>query len=407
MRKLFYFLGGYVKVVVYGRQVGRFLNLCARGDIKIWQVRPEEEDTYSFYMRYKDVWEIKPFLRKTRCRIRIHEKKGLPFRLFKYRKRILFPIAFFLVVFLFGYCSQFVWRIELIGNETISQEELLSYLEEKQAYLGKKTNSISCEELELSLRKDFEEIIWATVYVEGTLLVVQVQEKLPMEEKMPEEDFDCSNIVATKDAVIYSIITRTGTPGVKAGDIIKTGDLLVTGTQEIYDDAGEVKSYLNQRAEADIIGEVTYHYKDTIPIDITVTNYKDSQKKSFFLEIAGRRITLPVPGKKYEQEEIKTTTYQMKLTSQFYLPVYVGYEEAFEVEENTITRTEDEIFAMAEENFLKFLADLEENGVLIIDKNVMIDKVGSNYVAQGTIQARESIGKEIQVEGLEIIDESE
>ena len=135
MRKLFYFLGGYVKVVVYGRQVGRFLNLCARGDIKIWQVRPEEEDTYSYYMRYKDVWEIKPFLRKTRCRIRIHEKKGLPFRLFKYRKRILFPIAFFLVVFLFGYCSQFVWRIELIGNETISQEELLSYLEEKQAYL--------------------------------------------------------------------------------------------------------------------------------------------------------------------------------------------------------------------------------------------------------------------------------
>ena len=114
-----------------------------------------------------------------------------------------------------------------------------------------------------------------------------------------------------------------------------------------------------------------------------------------------------MPGKKYEQEETKTTTYQMKLTSQFYLPVYVGYEEAFEVEENTITRTEDEIFAMAEENFLKFLADLEENGVLIIDKNVMIDKVGSNYVAQGTIQARESIGKEIQVEGLEIIDESE
>lgn len=394
-------------MVVMGRQVGRFLNLCVKGNIKIWQVRPEKEDAYSFYMKYSDVWKIKPFLRKTRCKIRINEKKGLPFGLFRYRKRILFPIAFLMVVFLFGYCSQFVWRIELIGNESISEEEIFAYLEKKQAYLGEKTKAISCEELELSLRKDFEEIIWATVYVEGTLLVVQVQEKLPMDETAREEEFDCSNLVATKDAVVYSIITRAGTPNVKAGDTVKAGDLLVTGSREIYDDAGEVKSYLNQRAEADIIGEVTYYYKDTIPIDITVTNYKDSRKKKFFLEILEKRFTLPVPGKKYEQEETKNTTYQMKLTDQFYLPVYVGYEEAFQVEETTIIRTEEEIFALAEENFFKFLADLEENGVLIIDKNVMINKVGSNYVVQGTILARESIGKEIQVEGLEIVDESE
>lgn len=407
MRRFFHFLEGYVKVVVSGRQVGRFLNLCVKGDIKIWQVHPQGEEAYSFYMKYKDVWELKPFLRKTRCRFKVLEKKGVPFKLFKYRKRIIFPIAFGLVVFLFGYCSQFVWRIELIGNETISQEELFSYLEEKQAYLGERSSNISCEELELSLRKDFDEIIWATVYVQGTLLVVQVQEKLPMEASTEEESFDCSNIVATKDAVIYSVITRTGTPNIKAGDTVKAGDILVTGTQEIFDDAGEVKSYLNQRAKADIIGDVVYTYKDTIPIEISVTNYKSSRKKKFFLEIGEKRVTLPVPGKKYEQEEAKTTTYQMRLTEQFYLPVYVGYEEAFEVEELTITRTEDEIYALAEEDFLKFLSDLEENGVLIIDKNVMIDRVGSNYVVQGTISARESIGKEIQVEGLEIVDESE
>lgn len=412
MRKLFLFLEGYVKVMVYGRQAGRFINLCAKGDIKIWQVQPKEEDSFCFYMKYQDVWNIKPFLRKTRCRIRIIEKRGLPFGLFRYRKRILFPIAFLLVVLLFGYCSRFIWRIELIGNDRISGETLFEYLEKKNAFLGEKSSRVSCEELELSLRKDFEEIIWATVYVEGTVLVVQVQEKLPMEEKKLEENnleekIDCSNIVAAKDAVIYSVITRAGTASVQAGDIIKAGDLLVTGTQEIKDDAGEVKSYVNQRAKADIIGEVVYQYEDSIPIEITETKYKNSRKKSFFLEIKEKRFTLPVPGKKYEEEELKTTTYQMRLTKQFYLPVYFGYEEAFEVEEETKIRSEEELLTLAEKNFLKFLSNLEENGVLIIDKNVMINKVGSNYVAKGTIRTREPIGKEVPVEGMEIIYESE
>ena len=101
------------------------------------------------------------------------------------------------------------------------------------------------------------------------------------------------------------------------------------------------------------MGEVTYQYQDTIPIEITVKDYVDSRKKNFFVELLGKRFTLPVWGKEYEQEETEITTYQMRLTEQFYLPFYVGYEEAFEVEEITITRTEEEIFDLAEENFFK------------------------------------------------------
>ena len=69
------------------------------------------------------------------------------------------------------------------------------------------------------------------------------------------------------------MITRKGTPLVHKGDIVEVGDVLVTGTLEILDDGGGVMAQHRVQADADIILERTYEYKDSLPASYIERNY--------------------------------------------------------------------------------------------------------------------------------------
>ena len=53
--------------------------------------------------------------------------------------------------------------------------------------------------------------------------------------------------------------------------------------------------------------------------------------------------------------------------------------------------SEEEAKKVAEEHFLQYLTNLEEKGIQITAKNVMIKKVNQNYLVSGTVTAEESI----------------
>ena len=59
------------------------------------------------------------------------------------------------------------------------------------------------------------------------------------------------------------------------------------------------------------------------------------------------------------------------------------------LEENEYT--EEEAKTLAEQLFFQYLTNLEEKGIQIIEKNVMIKKVNQNYLVSGTVTAEESI----------------
>ena len=54
--------------------------------------------------------------------------------------------------------------------------------------------------------------------------------------------------------------------------------------------------------------------------------------------------------------------------------------------------------AFANQKLYQFVEKLEENGVIILDKNVMIDKKKKNIVFMGIVNAREQIGINIPME---------
>ena len=390
---LYRFVVGWLSVEFYGRNVTRFLNLCTRHHMVFWNMDTAEDNRLCASMYLKDLYRLRPMLRKTGVRFRIVSKRGLPILLHRYRRRKVFACVIVCVILTMVALSTRIWRIEIIGNSSLSEETLLDYLAQQEIAYGTNRFEIDNDALELKLRQDFDPIIWASVYEKGTKLVVSVQEKIASD-RAADDDQAAMDLVATKGAQVTSIITRKGIGQVKAGDKVKAGDLLVTGRQEILDDNGEVKMYYYETADADVLGTVTYDYEDWIDEAAVYTTRTGQKHKRYFVRIGKYRLTTPAVHAEYDYAATVETDRQLCLMDSFYLPVHLGriidYEESKEYKKLSL----NEAKSIAIEHLEHFLTNLEQNGVSINDKNVMIEKIELKYHIYGKVTAEESIIKQ-------------
>lgn len=70
--------------------------------------------------------------------------------------------------------------------------------------------------------------------------------------------------------MVESIVTRCGTPLVKKGDEVKTGDVLVRGEIVLYNDAKEPTDSCYVQADADILVRTSIQYEIQYSADISV-----------------------------------------------------------------------------------------------------------------------------------------
>ena len=214
------FLQGYVRVRLTGYAPERFLNLCSKHNILIWNLEFKDE-AYELCISVKAFRELKPILRKTKTRLIILSRHGLPFFLHRYRKRKIFFLGIVLCALSLYVMSLFIWNIEIEGNLHRTDSTILQFLEENHVYHGIKKSRLVCARLEELLRSQYDDVIWASVKIQGTRLFINIQENLVTNqtEEAATEDTP-SDLIADKDAVIYSIITRTGTPLVEKGSAV-------------------------------------------------------------------------------------------------------------------------------------------------------------------------------------------
>ena len=78
MQRILRFLRGYVKIRIKGYSPERFLNLCSHHQIDIWGLQPCK-NSYEMYVKLKDFRKIRPIVRKTRTKVILVERFGMPF----------------------------------------------------------------------------------------------------------------------------------------------------------------------------------------------------------------------------------------------------------------------------------------------------------------------------------------
>ena len=158
-------LKGYIKVKITGHSLERFLNLCSFHRIVIWELTAVE-DGCELCLYAADFKRMKPLLKKTETRIKILQKRGVPFFLFRNRKRKGFFVGGGVCVFLVWLYSCFIWDIRFQGNCFQTDEVLTRFLKEQGIEPGMKKSGLKCEEIVKEIRKEFDDIVWVSAYIE-------------------------------------------------------------------------------------------------------------------------------------------------------------------------------------------------------------------------------------------------
>jgi similar to stage IV sporulation protein len=175
-----------------------------------------------------------------------------------------------------------VWDVRVVGNENVSDYRLIDALSASGFGVGDRWNRIDKNKVEVSLLSEFEEISWISINRRGTVAYVEVIESKKPKQQAKWDDGYC-NIVADGDGVIEEIVVEQGMAVVSVGDVVRKGDVLISGVIEndsgVYFCAakGSVKAQLGTTISAYVPrSEVKKRYKRTIISEIDLNIFKNT-----------------------------------------------------------------------------------------------------------------------------------
>ena len=310
-----------------------------------------------------DYKKLKPIAKKTKSKIKIQRKKGLPFAAHKYRKRKIFGVFFILVVIGIMISSNYIWNIDISGNINISKEDLLKSLEEDGLAVGISKNDMDTDEVIRKIRLNRDDIAWIGITVKGTNAIVKIKETEKAPNVIDKEDY--CNIVADKYGMIMEINVQNGTAGVNVGDIVDPGQILVNGYLE-----GKYTGLRYVHSLATIKAKIWYTKKEKAALKQEIPVETGNVENKYSIKLKKNQINLFKTLSKFEKYDTIKDEKKVKLFSNFYLPFeivkttnkeYILQEKIYTEDELTEILTEK-----LSEELLKEISD--ENN--IVNKNI-------------------------------------
>ena len=385
---------GYVIIFAKGPYMERFFRQCAKRGLLLWNVEANN-DGYTFMVSKKSFGIVMDLAKATGSHLSILKRIGLPFLLHQYRKRKLFILGCIIAFCGLYLCSLFLWDISIEGTDTYTDQEVLAYVTTHCAYAGEPLNRIDCISIEEQLRNHFPKTAWVSCELKGTQLLIHMKEIIPLKEYHKEET--PSDLVAAKEGTITKIAMREGTVCARVGQYVKANDLLVSGTIEYHDDAGEIVKNKQLAADADIIAKTQYDYEDTLEYVRYEKTYRKGNRYKGYLHIGKKTIcwlpTFHSSGKSQKEYDQDAKYYKMKLGKTFYFPIQIEWVTLKPYTLKRVEYSKKQLCAKARKRLQSYCNNLSQKGVEITGNNVTIKDVNGKLVASGSIFTLEPIAK--------------
>lgn len=380
--RLLRFLAGSVEFSAFGAFPERFLNLCTQNHIPLWSVRCGQScvTACTLARRYK---KMRAFARKSGVKLKSGKRRGLPFLLHRYRRRVGLLSGIVLFAAILCTLSCFTWTVEITGNTVTDEQTIRDTLSTLGLRPGVLTSSIDPEELSRSAMLKLPELSWLTVNLKGSSALIEVRERIIPPIVIPE-DQPC-NIVADVPGQIVTLEVYAGRAEVQKGDAVTEGQLLVSGT--IEDSNGKT---LLKHAEANIVAITTRSITVEVPLEETVDTPSGESVDKRSIGFFGLDIPLYWGLPEGDQYQISSIEKPLSIGS-LNLPLSVKIRRYTPVVQETITRTKEQAAQKAAE-LLAEQESIELSNLEIINKNKVEKFTNIVYHLTMEYQCKEKIG---------------
>ena len=376
---------GYVTIEVEGYFIERFMNLCNSQKIFLWNLKRSRTTIMRVNVSISDFKKLKSIARKTKCRVKICDKEGIPFFFHRYKKRKIFLLLFLLVMIGIGALSNFIWNIEITGTDKIDKKEIEQLLSENNLKIGSCKIGLSTNEIIDQIRLKRDDIAWVGIEISGTNAVVKIVEADLKPEIIPEEEY--CNIVATKDGMIVKVSAQNGTPVVTEGDIVAKGSVLIGGWLE-----GKYTGTRYVHANGEVQAKVWYSEKVKIPLNQVKKEFTGNEENKYSVKINNFQINLSKRVSKFENYDTIEENKKIRLFSNFYLPIEIQKITYQEYKNEEVSYSLEEAKQMAENEAMQKLNEQIENKDSILDKKVQENHTQEYVEVEVIYEVLENIG---------------
>lgn len=393
------YLKGSVEIEAEGRFIERFLNICMRREIFLSDVKRQNERRISARIGIEGFRQIRPIARKTKTRVRIKRKSGMPFLLHRYksRKALIAGVAVFFAVL--WYLSGHIVGIDISGNSRVSKDRIEAELKSFGVYRGASVSQIEEKSVQNLMMTRIDELAWIGVNIKGSRVFVEVKERLDTKQNF-DADIPC-NIVALRDGRISGLEVASGQTTVKIGEFVEKGDLLVSGVMD-----SKVVGLRYEHSAGKVFAETLYKKTGKYPLEFTEKRFTGNEKTRRSITVFGKKIPLYINDRPpFENSDRTLTRESFYFFSDKIFNVDTERETYKEYIPQKVSRTVEEAVSFGSE---KLLAELEKEipqAAEILTRNVSYKELEDGQVeVTAEILCNEDIAMQSLIDKTEVLD---
>ncbi|HEY8422688.1 MAG TPA: sporulation protein YqfD [Thermoclostridium sp.] len=392
--RLWHYFKGYVIIIVSGFSVEKFINICTRRQILLWDIERLSPTEVTMKMSIRGFKNARSAARKSRCRVRIKEKKGLPYIIWKYKRRKGFVIGLVAFAVLIYLMTSIIWSIEITGNYNINTDVLMEQLNGMGIFRGATKRSIDPKYVADTLMLKNRELAWTGVEIKGTKLLITVREGIEPPVVIPVEQ-PC-NVVAKRDGIIISIMAKNGLTLVKEGDTVKKGQVLISGVLEsIHPEFGSKQVH----AMGEVLARTWYEAEKEVPvkkINRIKTGLEWNKYSVYFLDF---RIRLPSGNNPFELYETGIVDKAPVIGNRFKLPFGLIIEKHYELKEEEQVLDQEQARELAHKMAMDKILEMVPKEAEIVDQQMQVITAEGREYIQVTVECTENIAIQKEIGG--------
>lgn len=387
MRKLYDLARGVAELEVSGAQPERILNYCAENGIEFWSASPCRDFSITFCVHASYADSLLARSGKNGLDVKLISETGGRKLKLGAKRRAVFLLAFVLCVSLAAVSSLFLWRIEISGNDKLSDAEILRKLAECGVDYGAYWPALSSDEIRSRIVSEMPEIAWLSLNVRSSKAEIIVHERIDKPDIVNEKS-PC-DIIASKSGVIRKMSVLEGESAAIVGNAVAKGDVLVRGLMS--SETGDER-YVHSMAQ--VIADTWYEISAQTPLLEARKTEKSGRNTAFSLVIGKKRINFfsDSRNKCDSCDKINKLKY-ISLGDVFTLPVGYAVERTTQYETSLLPIDEDKTVGRMKESLKNELQRRIGDGQ-IVSEEYSVSKTDKVMTVTLRAQCTENIAKE-------------
>lgn len=344
---MFHNLFAKIEITLSSANLSQTLANIQKRGFTIFDISWIDEYSVRFTVRKHEQKKLESILKNRGDKIHIRQLATPASGVFGLVKRPFFIGLILLLFFMTLWLPSRVLFISVEGADTVPEQRIIEEINQAGIRFMSSRRAIRSESVKNDLLENLPQLQWVGINTYGCRAIIKVRERSQI--AIQQETHQISSIVAARDGVVRNILVERGTAQCKVGQVVRKGQLLVSG----YTDCG---IYLQgTRAKAEIFADTVRKVSIKLPCEYTVRSDCTDVRKKYSVIIGKNRINL------YKGSGISGVTcakiYEEKyitLPGGFVLPLGIGVEKIYDYQtESQIISCDQQVLSEIASSYMK------------------------------------------------------